>query len=102
MSDRRDRIREKILSRCVRDGDCLLWTGPDSGKGRGGGYPRMNLEGGTIAVHIAFWVVEHGPIPPKKQLDHTCRKRRCIWHLELVTHKRNQKRRADARRYIIK
>ncbi|MDQ0472781.1 hypothetical protein QO011_005811 [Labrys wisconsinensis] len=53
-----------------------------------------------------MWIVEHGPIPPRKQLDHCCpgRRRRCInpWseHTELVTHKRNQARR-DAARAII-
>lgn len=92
---RRDLIREKILSRCERDEDgCLLWTGPDSGKtGRGKGYPRMNIDGGTVAVHIAWWVNENGIIPPRKQLDHNCRKRRCISCTEMVTHKENQRRR---------
>lgn len=52
---RRDRIREKILSRVeIADapegmaadlGPCQLWTGPTSGDGRGGDYPRMSLDG---------------------------------------------------------
>lgn len=78
---------------------CHLWTGPDSGEGRGGGYGRMKLDGGTVSVHITAWVCEHGPIPPRKQLDHACEQRRCAneAHLELVTHLQNQRRR-DKRR----
>jgi hypothetical protein len=99
---RRERIRAKILARSVRTPDgCLIWTGPTSGTtGRGKDYPRMSLDGGTMAVHIVAWVIENGPIPPRKQLDHTCRHRLCVeeQHLEMVTHLRNQKRRAAAQR----
>lgn len=81
---------------------CYLWTGPDSGEGRGGGYGRMCVDGATMAVHIVMWVIRHGPIPPRKQLDHTCGDlpgnagRRCVNpdHLEMVTHLKNQRRRA--------
>lgn len=93
---RRDRIRDKIMARVVKTpSGCWLWTGPTSGEGRGGGYPRMSLDGQTVAVHIVLWTNEHGYVPGKKQLDHTCRTRRCVNpdHLELVTHKQNQKRR---------
>lgn len=95
---RRTALREKILARVVEDADgCLIWQGPDSGKGRGGGYPRMNVDGGTMAVHIVWWVIENGPIPPRKQLDHLCRKRLCVTCTEMVTHKKNMKRRDQAR-----
>ncbi|CDP51974.1 Phage protein [Devosia sp. DBB001] len=79
--------------------DCWIWTGPDSGDGRGGGYPRMALDGQTVAVHIVMWTNEHGFVPGRKQLDHLCRRRRCVnpEHLELVTHLQNQKRRDRAR-----
>jgi hypothetical protein len=106
---RREAIRARIMV-CVeivdmgyvdaqgRPSPCHIWTGPDSGSGRGGGYPRMSLDGQTVAVHIVNWTNEHGFIPGKKQLDHLCRQRRCIRddHLELVTHKENQKRRDRA------
>ncbi|MEO3997216.1 HNH endonuclease signature motif containing protein [Mesorhizobium sp. CAU 1732] len=103
MMCRRDRIRAKIMA-CVEIVDtgyktpCHLWTGPDSGAGRGGGYPRMSLDGQTVAVHIVNWTNEHGYVPGKKQLDHLCRQRRCIRddHLELVTAKRNAIRREEA------
>lgn len=100
---RRKRIFDKIMCRVQIDADgCWIWTGPDSGKaGRGGGYPRMALDGATVAVHIAMWIIFNGPIPPRKQLDHQCRKRRCVRPnvcTELVTHKKNQERRAHAQR----
>lgn len=109
---RRDRIREKIESRShyedrgYRDPEtgepspCRIWNGPKSGagykgkkKGRGHSYGRMNLDGGTVAVHIAAWVNENGLIPPRKQLDHLCHQRDCSEerHLRLKTHKQNQR-----------
>lgn len=106
---RRARIREKILSRTVETAGplatpCRIWTGPTSGEtGRGKGYGRMNLDGGTVAVHIAMWVNENGLIPPKKQIDHRCKNRLCVAddHLEMVTHKQNQKRRDQSRAVLI-
>jgi hypothetical protein len=106
---RRELIRMRVMA-CVEIVDtgyvdakgvlspCHVWTGPDSGTGRGGGYPRMSLDGQTCAVHIVNWTNEHGFIPGKKQLDHLCRMRRCIRddHMEMVTHKQNQKRRDQA------
>lgn len=80
--------------------ECYEWTGPTSGNGRGGQYGRMCLNDTTCAVHKVAWTNEHGYIPPKKQLDHLCENRKC-WredHLELVSHKRNQKRRAARRK----
>jgi hypothetical protein len=102
-ASRRETIWTKVMSRVevLVDG-CWLWKGPDSGRGRGGGYPRMCLDGATMAVHIVMWIIVNGPIPPKKQLDHTCNRRLCVnpEHTEMVTHKINQKRR-DARRRAV-
>lgn len=107
---RRDRIREKIMSRVRIDPvtGCYEWLGPTSGsEGRGKDYPRMNLDGQTVAVHKVMWTNENGFIPGKKQLDHACRNRKCVrpdvdeqgrTHLEMVTHKQNQKRRAKAQK----
>ena len=98
---RRDAIRDRVMERVVVDEEgCFIWQGPTSGSGRGGGYPRMCLDGGTMAVHRVMWILENGPIPPRKQLDHTCRKRRCVNPrcTEMVTHLTNQRRRAAAAR----
>lgn len=77
------------------DSPCHIWKGSHSGNGRGGGYPRMCLNGQTVAVHRVVYVNEHGYVPGKKQIDHKCRNRLCVNpdHLEMVTHKENQKRR---------
>lgn len=75
---------------------CHLWTGPDSGTGRGGGYARMSLDGQTVAVHLVVFTIYYGYIPSKKQIDHLCNNRLCCnpAHLEMVTHLTNQRRRA--------
>ena len=56
---RRDQILDRIEARCrIEDtgfvldhkpSPCHLWTGPDSGTGRGGGY------GQTVAVHLVVF-----------------------------------------------
>ena len=75
---------------------CHIWTGPDSGTGRGGGYGRMSLNSQTVAVHLVVFTHFYGYIPGKKQIDHKCNMRLCCnpAHLEMVTHLRNQRLRA--------
>lgn len=100
--DRRARIEEKIRQNiyvCPITG-CHIWLGSTSGEtGRGAGYPRMSLDGGTVAVHRTRWINNNGAIPPRKQIDHKCRNRLCVndEHLEMVTQKTNCKRRDAAR-----
>ncbi len=87
-----DKVRESIE---VDENGCWVWQGPCSGGGRGGGYGRMSLNGQTVAVHRVVFTHYNGYIPGKKQIDHICRNRRCCNpdHLEMVTHKQNQRRR---------
>lgn len=75
---------------------CHLWQGPNSGTGRGGGYGRMSLNGQTVAVHLVVYTHFYGYIPGNKQIDHLCNQRMCCnpAHLEMVSHLKNQKRRA--------
>lgn len=106
MSDRRQAIEDKIMANVVisflgfmidgQPSPCHIWRGSHSGSGRGGGYARMALDGQTVAVHIVRFVNKNGYVPGKKQLDHLCNNRLCVndLHLEMVTHKQNQKRRA--------
>lgn len=103
---RREHILNRIEARCdivntgfVLDGKpspCHLWTGGDSGTGRGGGYGRMSLDGQTVAVHLVAYTHYYGYIPGKKQVDHQCNVRLCCnpAHLQLVTHLKNQRLRA--------
>ena len=103
---RRDQILDRIEARCrIEDtgfvldhkpSPCHLWTGPDSGTGRGGGYGRMSLDGQTVAVHLVVFTHYYGYIPGKKQIDHKCNNRLCCnpAHLQLVSHLKNQRLRA--------
>jgi len=95
----RDSIRQRIRSNvkvCEIHG-CWIWQGSDSGTGRGGGYARMRLHGYTVAVHRVMFINEYGFVPPKKQIDHVCENRMCVNpdHLEMVSHKENQRRKKD-------
>ena len=74
---------------------CCLWQGGTTGEGRGGGYGKMSLNGRMVSVHIVIYTHCYGYIPPRKQIDHLCNNRLCCnpLHLEMVTHKTNQKRR---------
>lgn len=98
-----DRIKQKIqiihtgFELNNKPSPCHLWTGPTSGTGRGGGYGRMSLNSHTVATHLVVFVHFHGYIPGNRQVDHLCNNRLCCNpdHLELVTHKKNQKRRSQ-------
>lgn len=100
--ERREIVIGKIMARVSvnETTGCWEWQGPTSGEGRGGGYGRMSLDGQTVAVHIVSYTHFHGFIPGKKQIDHKCNNRLCCnpVHLELVTHKQNQRRRAARRK----
>lgn len=94
--DRRWLIISRIVNRVeVSPEGCWLWLGSHSGEGRGGGYGRMSLDGHTVSVHRTMYAALYGPIPGRKQIDHTCCNRLCCnpSHLEMVTHKQNQRRR---------
>ena len=101
---RREMILERIKHRSKIDilTGCWIWQGGTSGDGRGGGYGRVSIDGGTMATHKATWICVHGPVPPRKQLDHACPgkpRRLCCNpdHLRLVTHLQNQKLRDERR-----
>jgi len=107
LSNRRETIMLRIHERVdVQDlgfilddkpSPCHIWTGPDSGTGRGGGYGRMSLNSQTVAVHIVVYTHYYGYVPGKKQVDHKCNQRLCCnpAHLELVSHLKNQRLRAQ-------
>lgn len=103
---RRDEIIERIYTRVKvfdsgyfckgKPSPCHIWTGADSGTGRGGGYGRMSLNSHTVAVHLVVYTHYFGYIPGNKQIDHLCNNRRCCnpLHLEMVTHLTNQRRKS--------
>jgi HNH endonuclease len=63
------------------EGGCWLWTG-----GRfPAGYGSISIGNETHLVHRVVYQAIHGPIPDDLFVDHICRVRACIRHLELVT-----------------
>ena len=99
---RKQRVMTKVLAKVevsrvhfYEGTPCWDWQGPCSGNGRGGKYPRMSLDGQTVAVHRVTYTDKFGYVPGKKQIDHLCNRRCCVNpdHLEMVTHKENQRRR---------
>jgi hypothetical protein len=96
---RRQSIMRRVKRRVVIDPftGCWVWQGPTSGNGRGGGYGRMSLNGRTVAVHIVVFTHFFGYVPGNRQVDHRCTNRLCCNpdHLLLVTHKTNQRLRAQ-------
>lgn len=109
MSPRRESLLARIRARCVEipppvdrpdlSAPCWIWQGPTSGNGRGGGYPRMSLDGRTVAVHRVTAAHAFGYLHAGRQVDHKCRRRCCVnpAHLEPVTHLENCKRRDAAK-----
>lgn len=96
-----DKIKSNIVIKdCGYETPCHVWQGSHSGTGRGGGYPRMSLDGQTVAVHIVAYTNNNGFVPGKKQIDHKCNNRLCVNpdHLQMVTHKKNQKLRIERSR----
>lgn len=103
--DRRAEILRRIIAGVnITDAGyetpCWIWQLGTSGNGRGGGYGRIKLNGQTAAAHKVSFVNAYGYVPSSKQIDHKCRNRLCVnpEHLEMVSHKENQKRRARARK----
>lgn len=87
--------RSSPLAYVVNDAGCWVWqrgTTPE-------GYGKVSAEGRTTFAHIVEYTKKHGPVPPGKVLDHTCRNRRCCNpdHLEPVTHVENCRRGAGTK-----
>lgn len=101
VGNRWNQILQKLLAnilvivRVPALGPCWEWTG-NLGGGRCRGRPRMNLDNTTVSPVRVSYVHFNGYLPPKKQVDHVCENIICInpAHLEAVTHKENQKRKA--------
>jgi hypothetical protein len=70
-------------------GPCWLWTDVPSKDG----YGYLSVGGGVKRpAHCVAYEIIVGPIPPKHDIDHLCRNRRCVRapdHLEPVTRRIN-------------
>lgn len=74
---------------------CHFWTGRFDRDG----YPRTDA--GQLA-HRAVYEATVGPIPAGLELDHWCRRRACVLHIEPVTRSENEKRKHLAYRLKLK
>jgi hypothetical protein len=80
-------IETRLLTRGVRNGECLLWPGSlDKG-----GYGLINYEGRTQKVHCVSYRVFVGPNPERLQIQHSCNTPHCYEpsHLSKGTAKQN-------------
>ena len=72
---------ESLRARTTEDGDCLIWTGSDNGKG----IPKVKNGNGGMGVRRVVWELRKGKIPEGKQVIVTCGHAGCIEHLALAT-----------------
>ena len=81
------RLLEKIRSKTVPSGDCILWVG---GKDKDG-YGRVRAFGKNTGVHRLVWFMEHGEIPHGMVVCHKCDTPSCVnvEHLFIGTQKTN-------------
>lgn len=83
---------QRFDSRTCYAGDCIVWTGADTG--RYGVFIRNGVHGGA---HRFAYERVYGPIPDGLVIDHLCRNTFCVnpAHLEAVQPRVNTKRGAS-------
>lgn len=77
-----------MQERLLHVGEHVRWTGWHNDDG----YGYVRWDGRDQPVHRVVWVLLVAPIPAGYEVDHLCRVRDCVLHLELVTHAENQRR----------
>lgn len=87
-------MKEKLLARVDRTGDCWLWTGYVRPDGYGVLTQKVDGKATPLYAHRLSYEAFVGPIPDGKHIDHLCRVRCCInpAHLEAVTPRTNYRR----------
>ena len=73
------RASEKLSSRTVRDGQCLVYSGTGVGKG---GYGRITIKVNgrpySFSAHRLSYEKHHGPIPDGHVVRHLCHNPPCV------------------------
>lgn len=88
---RHDRTpEERFFALLEPEGECWSWTAALAG----GGYGTFRVDGRNVPAHRWAYEFLRAAIPPRLDLDHLCRNRRCVnpWHLEPVTRSVNNLR----------
>lgn len=85
----------RLHDRLTPDGDCLVWTGGQNGRG----YGQIGLNYRKLLVHRVAYEEAFGPIPEGAWVDHVCWNRLCCKpeHLRLATPSENGRNRSTAR-----
>jgi len=89
---------ERFQSYCIKDGDCIIWTGY---KDRDG-YGQMTLRRYVRKTHrVALWIAGR-PVPQGHVVNHSCRRRDCVnpQHLTVITASENSLRDSRSAGYI--
>lgn len=74
---------EKILSRCIEEGECLIWPGAMAS---GGKVPCVRYEGETFYVRRVLYEHHAGKPPPNgRGIAVTCGCKRCVRHIKPLT-----------------
>lgn len=78
---------ESLAARTIQDGDCLIWTGSQTGP-----YGQIAVNRKPVLVHRFAWEMTYGPIPEGKEIDHECHRPLCVNpdHLRIATRMQNR------------
>lgn len=76
-------LLDRIMERCVEEGDCLIWQGCLSthlGYGNGRPCVRVMIDGQwkTRYVRNIIYEARNGPVPPGKMVYGSCTTPRCV------------------------
>lgn len=88
------RVVDRVLSKFVREGECLVSTYSVGGHG----YPQVGWKGvdkvHMTLCHLVAWTSAYGPIGAGMTVDHRCKNKRCIrvTHLRLLPNLENARR----------
>lgn len=74
MTEDISKIQNRLFSRTVRDGGCLIWQGAKNSKG----YGYFSLSGRPVKAHRASYSINVGRIPDGMMVCHRCDNPSCV------------------------